>query len=396
MRIGLSTSVIDRGHTGIAQYVLALVRAYIAHPGPHQFVLYVLQDELPLFAFAREQVMLVPVAEKYRPPLRNIFWHQRILPGLAREHRLDVLHIPSYRRMLWSRPCPLVATIHDLAPFHVPAKYDWKRMFYGRVVARFLARRQHQIIAISQTTADDIRRFFGHRKENVTVIPNGVDVERFSPGPNNVARAVVAQRFGLNHPYFLYVARLEHPGKNHVRLIQAFTRYKSATRSNWRLVLAGSDWQGADVIHAAIRQSPFAADIDSLGFVPDDDLPFLYRGADVVVCPSLYEGFGLPVLEAMACGRPVICSNRGALAEVGGSAAVLLDPEDSVALSDHLARLALDEPLRRELGVAGLAQARKFSWETTARRTIETYTRAASPGGSGHAAGYSVLHPLKG
>jgi len=393
MRIGISTSVIDRGHTGIGQYLLALLRVYAANPGPHHFVLFILQDELPLFDFARQCMTLVPVAESYRPPVKNIFWHQRILPGLARAHHLDVLHTPSYRRMLWSRPCALVATIHDLAPFHVPAKYDWKRMFYGRAVARRLARRQHQIIAISQTTADDLAKYFG-QTENVTVVPNGVDLQRFSPGPPGVARAVVAQRFGLHDPYFLYVARLEHPGKNHIRLIQAFNELKSERPMNWRLVLAGSDWRGADAIHAAVRQSPFANEINCLGFVPDDDLPFLYRGAEVVVCPSLYEGFGLPVLEAMACARPVISSNRGALAEVAGSAAILFDPEDPSALKRQLARLTGDDSLRKELSVAGLAQARKFDWQTTAKRTIETYVRAASQV-KGQAAGYSVLHPLK-
>jgi glycosyltransferase involved in cell wall biosynthesis len=393
MRIGLSTSVIDRGYTGIAQYVLALVRTFAADPGPHQFVLFVLQDELALFEFARERVTLVPVAESYRAPVKNIFWHQRILPRLARDYHLDVLHVPSYRRMLWSCPCALVATIHDLAPFHVPAKYDWKRMFYGRVVARWLARRQDQIIAISQTTAHDIAKHFG-QKDNVTVIPNGVDLERFSPAPAGVARAVVAQRFGLHQPYFLYVARLEHPGKNHLGLIRAFHDFKSERRGDWRLVLAGSNWRGADKIHAAIRHSPFAREIDCLGFVPDEDLPFLYRGAEVVVCPSLYEGFGLPVLEAMASARPVICSNRGALAEVAGSAAILFNPEDVTALKNHLLRIAADEGLRRELSGAGLAQAQQFNWETTARRTIDTYVQAASQV-TGRAAGYSVLRPLK-
>jgi len=221
-----------------------------------------------------------------------------------------------------------------------------------------------------------------------------VDLQRFSPGPPNVAKAVVAQRFGLHAPYFLYVARLEHPGKNHIRLIQAFNELKSERPTNWRLVLAGSDWRGADAIHSAVRQSPFANEINCLGFVPDDDLPFLYRGAEVVVCPSLYEGFGLPVLEAMACARPVISSNRGALAEVAGSAAILFDPEDPSALKHQLARLAEDDTLRRELSVAGLAQARKFDWQTTAKRTIETYLQAASQV-KGQAAGYSVLHPLK-
>src|SRR5438552_13592968 len=136
MRIGLSTSVIGRGQTGIAQYVFALTRAFIRRAGPHHFTLFVLEEDLPLFSFAQPGMTLVPVPERFRPPVKNILWHQLELPRLARGRQLDVLHIPSYRRMLWPRPCALVSTIHDLAPFHLAKKYDWKRMFYGRVVAR--------------------------------------------------------------------------------------------------------------------------------------------------------------------------------------------------------------------------------------------------------------------
>ena len=139
MRVGISTSVIQRGKTGVAQYVFALLRALAPHAQRHQFTLFVLEEDRPLFEFALNFARVVAVSERFRPPVQNILWHQACLPHLARVHQLDVLHVPSYRRMLAPRPCPLVATIHDLAPFHVVAKYDWKRMWYGRVIARRLA-----------------------------------------------------------------------------------------------------------------------------------------------------------------------------------------------------------------------------------------------------------------
>src|SRR6266853_4496999 len=156
MRIGISTSVIQRGKSGVGQYVFALLRALLTRRHPHKFILFVLEEDLPLFAFAKDTTEIVAVPEKFRPPVTNILWHQNRLPTLARNLELDVLHIPSYRRMLWPRPCPLVSTIHDLAPFSVANKYDWKRMFYGRVVARRIARRQDSSIAVSQSTARDI------------------------------------------------------------------------------------------------------------------------------------------------------------------------------------------------------------------------------------------------
>lgn len=377
MRIGLSTSVIQRGKSGVGQYVLALVRALAANPAGNEFTLFVLEEDLPLFDFARGAMRLEPVAEIHRPAARNILWHQRILPGLVRRLGLDVLHVPSYRRMLWPRPCPLVATIHDLAPFRVPQKYDMLRMFYGRTVVRRLAHRQDHIVAVSRDTANDIGRFFRVPSSRVTVIHNGLDHERFHPADRAAAAALLAQRHSLFPPFFLYVARLEHPAKNHARLIAAFNRFKTESPSPWQLVLCGSDWQGAEVIHDLARRSPFAADIRLPGFVSDQDLATWYRAATVMVYPSLFEGFGLPPLEAMACGCPVLASSLGAVDEVCAGAAATVDPRDVDDLTRQLARLAFDEAMRERLRAAGLIRARQFDWRRTASATLDVYRLAA-------------------
>jgi glycosyltransferase involved in cell wall biosynthesis len=377
MRIGISTSMIQRGQTGVAQHLFALLRAFIVHAAQHRFTLFVLEDDLPLFEFVRPHMNLEPVPEVFRPPVKNIFWHQTRLAARARELDLDVLHVPSYRRLLWPRPCPRVGTIHDLAPFRVPHKYDWKRMFYGRVVVRRLARRQEALIAISENTAEDISAFFKLPRQRITVIHNGIEHDRFFPGSRDDAKLAVAQRHGLNRPFFLYVARLEHPGKNHVRLISAFEEFKAATHSDWLLAFGGSDWHGAEAIHAARKASRFAPDIRCLGFVPDSDLPELYRAAEVFVYPSLYEGFGLPPLEAMACGCPVIASARGSLGEVLGDAAALVEPEDIHTIARELYVLATDGGRRNQLRAAGMAQAARFDWGSAAAKTLAVYERAA-------------------
>jgi len=371
--------MIQRGQTGVAQYIFSLVRAMLPRCGEdgHKLTLFVLENDLPLFGFASGAVRLTAVSEKFRPAINNIFWHQTILPGLARKDHFDVLHVPSYRRLLWPRPCPMVATIHDLAPFHVNKKYDLARMFYGRVVVPQLARRQDQVVAVSEYTARDIARFFKLPLKRLTVIHNGVQHDRFFPGDPARARDWAARRYGLDRPFFLYVARLEHPGKNHVRLISAFERFKSATGSEWQLAFAGSDWHGAREIHSAIEQSPCASDIRCLGFVPDEDLPDLYRAAGAFVYPSLFEGFGMPPIEAMACGCPVISSARGALGEVIGSAAAVVDPENPAFLMAQLCILATSEAARNRLRSAGLLQARKFDWTKTAAAMLQVYERAA-------------------
>jgi glycosyltransferase involved in cell wall biosynthesis len=248
-------------------------------------------------------------------------------------------------------------------------------MFYARVVVRRLATRQHQVIAISQNTAADIAKFFKLPRERLTVIYNGLDHDRFQPGSAIRAKEKLAAHYGLHKPFLLYVARLEYPAKNHIRLIKAFDAFKTETRSECSLVLAGTDSFGAPIIHKAIRESPHSHDIHPLGFVAKEDLPTFYHAAELFVYPSLYEGFGLPPLEAMASGCPVLCSPNGALGEVIGSAAITINPEDVSSLKTQLVRLMADPGLRNQLRQAGLIQASKFNWAATAHQTLNVYAR---------------------
>ncbi|HEY3913952.1 MAG TPA: glycosyltransferase family 1 protein [Verrucomicrobiae bacterium] len=380
MNIGISTLMIQRGQSGVAQYVLALLRAMLRRcsENGHTLNLFVLEKDAALFDFVGPLAQLTIVPEKFRPPIKNICWHQTVLPRLARKNHLDVLHIPSYRRLIWCKPCPVVATIHDLAQFRVSKKYDWSRMFYGRLVVPKLARRMDHVVAVSENTAGDVAHFFKLPRERLTVIHNGLEHERFFPSDPEPARDWAAKRHGLKRPFFLYVARLEHPAKNHVRLISAFERFKASTDSDWQLAFAGGDWHGSHEVHSAIHRSPCKGDIRALGFVPDADLPDLYRAAGAFVYPSLFEGFGMPPIEAMACGCPVISSARGALGEVIGNAAAVVDPENPEFLMAQLCIVATCESTRNRLRAAGLAQARKFDWNKTARETLRVYEQAAS------------------
>lgn len=376
MRVGLTATMIQGGRSGVGQYVLSLAKRLITR-GQVDLVLFVREEERPLFEFAESHAQVCPVGKGFRGPVRDIFWHQVVLPRLARKAGLDVIHVPSYRRLVWRAPCPLVGTIHDLAPFHLAEKYDPARMFYGRVVVKALARRQDHLIAVSEFTAADLSRFYGIPAKRITTIANGIDHGRFFPGDPASARRAVARDQGLHRPYLLYVSRLEHPGKNHVRLIRAFERFKEATGSDWQLALGGGDWHGAEVIREAARTSCRAGDIRLLGFVPDEHLGDLYRAAEAMVYPSLFEGFGLPPAEAMACGTPVISSTRGALEEVVRGAALTVNPESVDELAEALIRVASDQELGSKLRQLGPLRARHYDWDLTAKKVESVYRRAA-------------------
>ncbi|RYD38513.1 MAG: glycosyltransferase family 1 protein [Verrucomicrobiaceae bacterium] len=381
IRAGLTTTMIQGGKSGVGQYVFALVRELLK-TGRVDLTLFVLERDVPLFAFTDGRCRLVTVPESERPPVKNILWHQLQLPREAGKLKLEVLHAPSYRRLVLSAPCARVGTIHDLAPFHVRKKYDAARMFYGRVVVRRLARSQNGLIAISHSTARDIERFFGIPQNRQRIIHNGIDHTRFHPGQPDADHAWAAETLGLSQPFFLYISRLEHPAKNHVRLIDAFTRFKQDTGLPWQLALGGSDWHGAEIIRAAAASSPFTRDIIFTGFVSDETLPRLYRAAQVMVYPSLFEGFGLPPVEAMACGTPVISSTRGALEEVVADAALTIDPENPMEMAAALTKLATDRAAADRLRTAGLANAARFDWARTAAGVTEAYASAIQGKGS--------------
>jgi glycosyltransferase involved in cell wall biosynthesis len=274
-------------------------------------------------------------------------------------------------------PCPTVGTVHDFSILHVPNKYDRFRETYIRRVLPRLVSKLTRVLTVSESSRRDIADVSATPASCVQVIPNGADLARFHPGDKGEAREHVRSRLGLKAPYFLYVSRIEHPGKNHIRLIDAFERFRSRNKGAHALVLAGPDWDGAEEVHARAAASPFASDIVFTGFVDDDDLPHLYRAADGVVFPSLYEGFGIPVLEALASGTPVACSDTSSLPEVGGDAVRYFDPTDPTQIAWAMERILV----RGGDGVArtrrGVLRAKWFTWTRTARRTLVALEDAA-------------------
>jgi len=210
----------------------------------------------------------------------------------------------------------------------------------------------------------------------MTVVPNAVDSDTFRLGDAQQSRSRVEPWVGEG-PYLLYVSRIEHPGKNHLRLIRAYEELRSAARIGHRLVLAGGDWNGSEVVRRAAEQSQYRDDIVFPGFIPEERLPDLYRGADAMVFPSLYEGFGLPILEAMACGVPVACSNVSSMPEVAGSAAIQFDPSSSSEIARAMAMVLSESPLRSTLRELGLEQSRRFTWRKSASRTMSALVLVA-------------------
>ena len=376
LRIGLACFASDGGRSGIGQYLLNVVRRLPELAPTDEFVLFAPRRDQALWEGMAPSVTVELVDDRYDSPLPSLWWHATALPRRLRAHACDVVFLPAgNRRLGFTYGVPGVATVHDLSQLHVPQKYDAARMFYATRVLPMLIGRQDRVVTVSSSTRMDVLERTRLTADRISVVPNGVDLSRYAPRDPGSARET-ATRLGLDQPYLLYVARLEHPGKNHVTLLEAYARLRAAGVTH-KLVLAGPRWNGAEAIDAAVARLGLAGHVHFTGFVAGEDLPALYAGATAFVFPSLYEGFGIPLLEAMACGIPSGVANVSSLPEVAGDAALLFDPLDPEANADAMHRLLNDELLRARLKTRGLGRCAEFTWERSARGVLDACRAAA-------------------
>jgi glycosyltransferase involved in cell wall biosynthesis len=301
---------------------------------------------------------------------------QLAIPLAVRREGIDLLHAPHYVLPPLA-PCKTVVTIHDCIHLRFP-QYLPNRMAYAyaRTSLWFAAHRSNRVLTVSEASKRDILRYFRVPDRKIDVIYNAID-ERFGhpPGDEEVER--VRERYQLNDPFVLYAGNIK-PHKNLERLIEAFHMMRRGDLENVKLLIIGDEISKYATLRRAVHRHKLHKHVRFFGFVPDQTLAILYRLAGVFVFPSLYEGFGLPPLEAMASGTPVITSNVSSLPEVVGDAALLIDPYEPEALAEAMRNVLTDAPLREQMRQRGFARAREFSWERSVRRVREIYQEVLS------------------
>lgn len=381
MNIGITTFGGDGGKSGISQYIINLLRQFSSFNSGTNYDVVVYEDEQDIFIDDPNILHPITCSDRIRHPITNILWHQTSLPGLCSRKKFDALFLPAANRRVPLRsPCPTIGTVHDFSSIHVEGKYDASRMFYITRVLPFLIRRLDHVITVSESSKKDILEYARVPEDRVTVIPLAADQSLYKPGDQSDAVEVIGPKYGIRSPYILYISRIEHPGKNHIRLIKAFNHLKKEENIPHQLVLAGSDWDRAEEVHREASESESAADILFTGFTDHSDLPALYNGAELFVFPSLYEGFGLPVLEAMSSGTPVACSNISSIPEVAGDATVLFDPYSIENIQKSILGLIQDNAARKEFAAKGYERSKSFSWQKTAEKTLEVIRKTVADG----------------
>ena len=358
---------------GIGTYVRNLTRQLARQDTDDTYVLLCRREDE---AFVRE---LGPRFEPLIETAGNYSLREQITVPLAlRRAKVDVFHAPHYVVPPLTR-CPVVVTIHDCIHLRFPQYLPNRAAYvYARTVMAMAARRARRILTVSHASKADILSYLRVPPSKIEVVYNALD-ERMAaaPTPEDITR--VRERFLLDAPFVLYAGNIK-PHKNVDRLIEAFAMLRRRGHDHIKLLILGDEISKYPNLRRLVHRFQLHQYVRFLGFVPDATLAALYRLATVFVFPSLYEGFGLPPLEAMACGTPVITSNVSSLPEVVGDAALLIDPMNASAIADAMARVMSDESLRADLVRRGLERVKTFSWERSARRTHEVYAEVVQAG----------------
>jgi glycosyltransferase involved in cell wall biosynthesis len=309
-----------------------------------------------------------PYFSTQRPPAR-IVWEQLRLPLAARRDRLSLLHGLAYATPLFAR-VPTVVTVHDLSFLLYPQSFrPGNRQYLSRITAQS-CRRASRVIAVSKATARDIVQLLDVPESKIDIVYNGVD-SIYQPLPSAEVEAYRRQTNWPDH-FMLMVGTIE-PRKNHITLLDAYAQYRQNVQNPIPLLIGGGKGWYFEQVFERVKELGLEQHVHFLGFVALTTLPWLYNAADLFVYPSKYEGFGLPVAEAMACGTPAITSTSSSLPEVAGDAALMVDPDDGEGLAHAMVALLNERERRDAMRHAGLAQAAHFQWTATSDATAKVY-----------------------
>ena len=359
---------------GVGTYIRNLVRTLYRKDRCNQYLL--LGDPEAVGEIGERPENFTCIAA---PGPDNSLGHQFRMYMLLRERRVDLLHVP-HSTLPLRVPCRYVVTVHDLADHLFPTENGFRRTIGTYLTRRALARAS-RIIAVSRATRLDLTGFFGIPQAKIEVVHNAID-ERFRRRCTFEEKKLVLERYGVNYPFALYAGNVKRQ-KNLARMIEAFAVLKGKLRqhpvyADLKLIVIGDELSKHADLRRTVVKTRIQNDVRFLGFVPVEVLRVFYSAAEVFVFPSLYEGFGLPPLEAMAQGTPAVVSNVSSLPEVVGNAAMLVNPDNIFDIARGIERVLLDPEARRLLHERGLEQVRRFSWDWSVERVLEIYQQAVA------------------
>ena len=373
-RIGINAQKLSTSESyrsaGTSRYVFNLLRQIRALDAPEHYIAYLSDAHIPPELSQTERFSLKPSRWPTGSASMRVLWEQLRLPRILRHDRITLFHgAVNALPLAWRGPS--VVTILDLTFLRMPGAFGRSNRAYLRSMVRAAARRADRIIAISEATRQDVIRFLQVAPEKVVTVYCGVE-PRYQPLADRPGVAELREKYDLPDRFILYLGTIE-PRKNLIRLVDAYAALRRKRVTDWPLLLVGGRGWGYEAILDRVAGSGVADAIRFVGFVPEHEMPLWYNAAALFVYPSGYEGFGLPVLEALASGTPSVVSDRSSLPEVAGNAAVLVDPTDVQAIANGMERVLEDASLRSRLAHEGPRQASRFTWQRMAEETVSIY-----------------------
>lgn len=370
MKIFVSCLAFDDGKSGISDYIISVVKEMLAE---HHVFLLIHPSDADIFPLKSNNLHFIYVSEWIKRPLFSMFWHLYILQFCVKFKSYDLIFLPAGNRRLMAHYPPNTAiTFHDLSQYHIPAKYDAFRMFYIKKVIPHYLRKAPRIYAISENTKSDLIRFYNIPADKIEVNHNGYNSQKLTDA---ISYEALKSKFRLTKKYMLYIARVEHPGKNHMGLLKAYDLLPIELMETYDLVCAGGLWNGSEIVLQQVQKMQQPQNIHFPGFVSNQEVAALYKNASLYVFPSLYEGFGIPVLEAFAAGIPVICSDRSSLPEIGGEAVLTFNPDDPHSIVERMQTVLKDANLQSNMIQLGQARLRNFSWRTHTQKILNSFRK---------------------
>jgi glycosyltransferase involved in cell wall biosynthesis len=376
MRFAIMSRVLKPEYDGfgIQTFLAGLLHGLHDLQSEHEIIALVDPEQTALNHISHLGSRVIPVLPSTSSPTGKLWWDHIAVGQVCNQYRVDALYTPGHVRPLYA-PCPVVVSVLDMMYHRFPHYWEMSDQLYFRLAVSLLTSRSAAIAALSQSTRSDIFAFLPVPAEKVEVIYPGVP-DGFAPLPPD-EHGNLRERYRLERPFILYVGSF-HPRKNITAMLNAFAAL--APQIPHDLVIIGPNARSSGAVVQRVQHHPCRDRMRFVGFVPRSDLPLFYNQADLFVFPSSYEGFGFPVLEALACGCPTITTRVSSLPEVAGDAALLVEPGDTQALINAIARVLSDSGLRARLREQGLHQAQRFSWHTTATKTLALLEQVAQRG----------------
>lgn len=371
MKLGVTSDWLNGdNHAGIANYVYNLLKELIKIKNRDMYLINYEENE---FTYKYNKII---IPNPLKGISKTVSWYLYLGVQNNRLKKLDIIHNPTQCPTFFRFKQKYIFTVHDITPLIDSKEHPIHRVLSYKLLLPRTLKTADKIIAVSNSTKKDLINYFNIPEEKIRVILNAAD-EKFKPLSDKEVKEA-KQKYSLNFPFILYVGTLE-PRKNIPSLIKAFYKLKKKNLQ-YKLVITGKKGWKYKEIFETIDKLNLQNDVVFTGYVADEDLPALYNAADLFVYPSIYEGFGLPPLEAMACGTPVITSNTSSLPEVVGDAGIMIDPPDVDGLADAMHEVLTNEGLREDMIKKGLERAKMFSWEKCARETLEVYEEVYDEG----------------